>query len=75
MSLKQNIVVQFKQPHGLVGQFAGFIMANRPSNIERNKWTLDPLIYWRLNQLTTFLKWALDLASPLKRHPKSSQKV
>jgi len=43
MSLKQNIMAQFKQPHGLVGNLAGFIMANRPSNIERNGWTLDLL--------------------------------
>jgi len=43
MSLRQNIVSQFKQPHGLVGQLAGFIMATRPSNIERNEWTLDLL--------------------------------
>ena len=43
MSLRQNIVSQFKQPHGLVGQLAGFIMATRPSNIERNEWILDLL--------------------------------
>lgn len=43
MSLKQNVVAQFKHPHGLVGQLAGFIMANRASNIERNEWTLDLL--------------------------------
>ena len=43
MSLRQNIVGQFKQPHGSLGQIAGFIMARRPSNIERNQWTLDLL--------------------------------
>ena len=43
MSLRQNIVGQFKQPHGSLGQVAGFIMAKRPSNIERNQWTLDLL--------------------------------
>jgi ubiquinone/menaquinone biosynthesis C-methylase UbiE len=43
MSLRQNIVRQFKQPHGAVGHLAGFIMANRPSNIERNEWTLELL--------------------------------
>jgi ubiquinone/menaquinone biosynthesis C-methylase UbiE len=43
MSLKQTIVTQFKQPHGPLGQLAGLIMANRPSNIERNEWTLDLL--------------------------------
>ena len=40
MSLKQEIVAQFKQPHGCIGQLAGFIMAKRASNIERNDWTL-----------------------------------
>lgn len=40
MSIKQGIIAQFKQPHGCIGQLAGFIMANRPSNIERNDWTL-----------------------------------
>jgi ubiquinone/menaquinone biosynthesis C-methylase UbiE len=43
MSLKHNIVAQFKHPHGFMGYLAGFIMANRPSNIERNEWTLDLL--------------------------------
>ena len=43
MNLKQTIVTQFKQPYGPLGQLAGFIMANRPSNIERNEWTLDLL--------------------------------
>jgi len=43
MSVKQQIVSQFKQPHGCLGQLAGFIMANRPSNIERNEWTLKLL--------------------------------
>lgn len=41
MSIKQNIFAQFKKPHGCVGQLAGFIMANRPSNIDRNDWTLE----------------------------------
>jgi len=43
MSVKQHIVSQFKQPHGCIGQLAGFIMANRHSNIERNEWTLELL--------------------------------
>jgi trans-aconitate methyltransferase len=43
MSLRQNIVSQFKQPRGTLGHLAGLIMANRPSNIERNQWTLDLL--------------------------------
>jgi SAM-dependent methyltransferase len=43
VSVNQRIVKQFKQPHGLIGQLAGYIMANRPSNIERNEWTLELL--------------------------------
>ena len=43
MSVAQKIVTQFKQPHGLIGKIAGYIMANRPSNILRNEWTLSLL--------------------------------
>lgn len=43
MSLRQNIVGQFKNPHGTLGRLAGFIMANRQSNVERNEWTIDLL--------------------------------
>jgi ubiquinone/menaquinone biosynthesis C-methylase UbiE len=43
MSISQNIVGQFKQPHGVLGQVAGYIMATRSSNIERNEWTLELL--------------------------------
>jgi ubiquinone/menaquinone biosynthesis C-methylase UbiE len=43
MSLRQNLVGQFKKPHGALGSLAGFIMANRQSNVERNEWTIDLL--------------------------------
>jgi len=43
VSLKQQLMAQFKRPSGMLGQLAGFIMAHRSSNIERNKWTLDIL--------------------------------
>jgi len=43
MSLMQGVVSQFRQPYGFLGQLAGFIMAKRPSNIERNLWTLELL--------------------------------
>lgn len=43
MSLRRKIVQQFKQPHGMLGKLAGFLMANRASNIERNEWTLELL--------------------------------
>jgi cyclopropane fatty-acyl-phospholipid synthase-like methyltransferase len=43
MNIRQSIVNQFKQPHGLLGTLAGHVMANRPSNIERNLWMLELL--------------------------------
>ena len=43
MSLRQRIVKQFKQPQGALGIVTGHIMARRPSNIERNHWTLQLL--------------------------------
>lgn len=41
MNIKQSLIGQFRQPHGLLGRLAGQIMANRPSNIARNQWMLD----------------------------------
>ncbi len=43
MSFRQALVNQFKQPRGILGGLAGRIMANRPSNIARNQWTVDLL--------------------------------
>ncbi len=43
MSLRKTIVGQFKNPHGYLGRIAGWIMANRRSNRERNVWTVDLL--------------------------------
>jgi ubiquinone/menaquinone biosynthesis C-methylase UbiE len=34
---------QFHRPTGLSGRVAGWIMANRPSNVQRNRWTVDLL--------------------------------
>lgn len=39
MSLQQ----QFRQPIGWLGALAGWIMANRPSNRQRNRWTVKLL--------------------------------
>ncbi|HKI98696.1 MAG TPA: class I SAM-dependent methyltransferase [bacterium] len=36
-------VRQFRQPYGFWGRVAGWIMATRPSNLERNRWTVDLL--------------------------------
>jgi len=41
MNARQAVVAQFRRPSGMLGHLAGFIMAHRPSNIERNRWTLD----------------------------------
>ena len=43
MSLRKTIVGQFKNPHGWLGSIAGWIMANRRSNRQRNLWTVDLL--------------------------------
>jgi hypothetical protein len=43
VSISHQIVSQFRQPHGFLGQIAGLIIANRPSNLERNNWTVDLL--------------------------------
>jgi ubiquinone/menaquinone biosynthesis C-methylase UbiE len=43
MSIQETIVGQFRKPHGLLGRLAGRIMANRPSNQERNAWTIEQL--------------------------------
>ena len=43
MNLRKTIVGQFKKPQGFLGSLAGWIMANRCSNRERNEWTVDLL--------------------------------
>jgi len=43
MSLRSTFVGQFRKPQGPLGQVAGFIMATRPSNRERNAWTVGLL--------------------------------
>ena len=43
MSLVTPVYRQFRRPSGLLGRLAGWIMENRPSNIERNRWTVDLL--------------------------------
>ena len=36
-----QIYRQFERPHGALGALAGFIMSHRPSNRERNRWTVE----------------------------------
>jgi SAM-dependent methyltransferase len=43
MSVTKYIYSQFGRPRGLLGRLAGYIMATRPSNIERNEWVLSLL--------------------------------
>lgn len=43
MGLLATAYRQFRQPTGALGRLAGWIMANRPSNIARNRWTVDLL--------------------------------
>ncbi len=64
MSVRGTIVAQFKQPHGLLGRAAGWIMANRPSNRERNLWTvnlLDIQPHHRVLEIGVGPGWALEL--------------
>ena len=43
MSFKRSLFGQFKQPRGMLGRLAGWIMASRPSNRRRNAWTVELL--------------------------------
>jgi ubiquinone/menaquinone biosynthesis C-methylase UbiE len=43
MSLIGTVYRQFHQPTGVLGRLAGWIMATRPSNIERSRWTVNVL--------------------------------
>jgi ubiquinone/menaquinone biosynthesis C-methylase UbiE len=43
MSLIGTVYRQFHQPTGVLGRLAGWIMATRPSNIERSRWTVNLL--------------------------------
>lgn len=43
MTLQSAIVAQFRKPHGALGHAAGWIMARRPSNRLRNRWTVEQL--------------------------------
>jgi len=42
-SFRHKLVAQFHRPHGWMGRLAGAIMARRPSNRDRNLWTVDLL--------------------------------
>lgn len=40
MGLKEKVVAQFARPTGYWGKIVGFIMAHRPSNLERIEWAI-----------------------------------
>jgi len=42
-SLIRTIVRQFGHPQGLTGHLAGWLMAHRPSNCQRNRWVVSLL--------------------------------
>jgi ubiquinone/menaquinone biosynthesis C-methylase UbiE len=41
--MKKALIEQFHHPKGLLGNLAGWVMATRGSNLERNHWTVDLL--------------------------------
>jgi SAM-dependent methyltransferase len=43
MSILSYIYSQFGRPRGVFGYVAGYVMAHRPSNLERNNWALSLL--------------------------------
>jgi cyclopropane fatty-acyl-phospholipid synthase-like methyltransferase len=43
MSFVEKVVAQFARPTGFFGNIAGFIMAHRTSNLERNEWAISLL--------------------------------
>lgn len=43
MSFRSALVKQFRKPQGWLGTLAGISMALRPSNRQRNRWTIDLL--------------------------------
>jgi SAM-dependent methyltransferase len=39
----RTLIAQFHRPEGILGRVAGWIMAHRSSNLERNRWTVELL--------------------------------
>ena len=40
---RQKLISQFQRPQGPLGHVIGWVLANRRSNIDRNRWTVDLL--------------------------------
>jgi cyclopropane fatty-acyl-phospholipid synthase-like methyltransferase len=43
LNLRQTLVRQFSRPEGALGALAGWVMATRPSNRQRNAWAVERL--------------------------------
>ncbi len=41
--MRDRVVAQFRRPSGWAGRVVGWVMARRPSNRQRNRWTVDLL--------------------------------
>jgi hypothetical protein len=55
MSLVEKVVAQFARPTGFWGNIAGFIMAHRPSNLERNEWAVSLERFARYLEMAGFI--------------------
>lgn len=69
--LVATVYRQFHKPTGFLGRIAGWILANRPSNIERNRWTVDQLEVHEL-AATTFQPRHLGATLKMPRHLRAS---
>jgi len=43
MTWRDRLIAQFGRPTGWIGRVAGWVMATRPSNRARNRWTVEQL--------------------------------
>src|SRR5215471_8525771 len=43
VGLVASVIRQFANPRGFVGHIVGIILANRPSNTRRSRWTVERL--------------------------------
>lgn len=42
-AIRSYLVGQFRRPSGPLGHLAGYVMSLRPSNVDRNRWTVELL--------------------------------
>jgi hypothetical protein len=70
--LHRYLIKQFGRPSGFVGRLAGWSMARRPSNRQRNQWTVDLL---RLTPGDRVLEIGLALVSRYATRPNKSARL